>query len=278
MEKKSEYLETSLSNIHKLNRLVHELFELSKLEAHQIEPQLELLSITELVQDVAMKYKPEAEIVGSDFPPLFNKDFAPYLEKIRASGAEVVVSSNWATDMENLIKQSRQLGMEIPLAGPFFDDYRPLEVIGGPKGRGMIVVFYHLACISTPENNRFNEIWHEQWKTWKQPYDSNLYRWPSGVIGGTVAQFYWLFDVIQKAGSTDPEKIIQAWEGHEFESFTGTMKMRACDHQAIRDIYVSELDFPTKWQEDCASYGQCVVVPAKFCMPSIAEDMKDRCE
>ncbi len=66
-EQMKTYLEISLSNMEKLNRLVHELFELSKLDAHQVEPQLEPLAISELVQDVAMKYKPEAERHGVDF-------------------------------------------------------------------------------------------------------------------------------------------------------------------------------------------------------------------
>ena len=63
-----------------------------------------------------------------------------------------------------------------------------------------------------------------------------------------------------------------------YESFIGRLEMRACDHQAIRDAYVSELDFPNKWQEKCASGTKSFEVPARFCMPPIADDMKDRCK
>ena len=91
--------------------------------------------------------KPNAKIVGKEYFPLFAKDFAPYLEKVRASGAEVVVTMAWGADNENLIKQSRQLGLKsplkpdlfIPMASPFLDDTRPLEVIGGPAGRGLVL-------------------------------------------------------------------------------------------------------------------------------------------
>ncbi|MCP4753087.1 MAG: branched-chain amino acid ABC transporter substrate-binding protein [Proteobacteria bacterium] len=235
------------------------------------------------------KYRPEAEIVGETYHPLFTKDFAPYLEKVKGAQAEVIVSGNWATDEENLMKQSRQLGLksplsggDIPLAGPFFDDTRPGEVIGGPAGRGIVTVFYHQSSFDSPDNNLFTDVWHAQWKNWKKnkksPYDTNLYQWPSGVIGGTVIQYYWLFDVIRRAGSTDPEKIIATWEGDVYESIAGRLEMRACDHQAIRDVYVSNLDFPTKWQEKSAGYTQSFVVPARFAMPPIADDMKDRCK
>ncbi|MFH1758300.1 MAG: ABC transporter substrate-binding protein, partial [Pseudomonadota bacterium] len=82
--------------------------------------------------------KPKAQIVGEEYFPVFTKDFAPYLEKVRASGAEVVITMAWGADNENLIKQSRQLGLKsplkpdyyIPMASPFLDDTRPLEVIG----------------------------------------------------------------------------------------------------------------------------------------------------
>ena len=56
-----DYLQIILSDATMLNELVHELFELSKYEARQIEPSLERFSLTELIQDVVVKYKPRAD-------------------------------------------------------------------------------------------------------------------------------------------------------------------------------------------------------------------------
>jgi signal transduction histidine kinase len=55
------YLETILTDAEQLNRLVDELFELSKLDAKQIDPELETFSLTELLQDVSMKFKSKAD-------------------------------------------------------------------------------------------------------------------------------------------------------------------------------------------------------------------------
>ena len=55
------YLQVVHSDATKLNEMVHELFELSKYEARQIEPRLERFSLTELIQDVAVKYRTRAE-------------------------------------------------------------------------------------------------------------------------------------------------------------------------------------------------------------------------
>lgn len=60
-DKLQGYLETILADARQLNRLVEELFELSKLDAKQIDPSLETFSLTELLQDVSMKFKSQAE-------------------------------------------------------------------------------------------------------------------------------------------------------------------------------------------------------------------------
>lgn len=60
-EEKNKYLETILSSTKRLLKLVEELFELSKLEAKQIEPNYETFSLAELTQDVHQKNKIIAE-------------------------------------------------------------------------------------------------------------------------------------------------------------------------------------------------------------------------
>ncbi|MFH2055305.1 MAG: HAMP domain-containing sensor histidine kinase [bacterium] len=101
-EEKKSYIEVSLRNIDKLNRLVHELFELSKLDAHQIEPQLEPLSISELVQDVVMKYKPETERRGLEFDAVL-KDGLPLIK------ADIgMIERVLANLIENAIRHTKQ--------------------------------------------------------------------------------------------------------------------------------------------------------------------------
>lgn len=55
------YLQIIFDNTKMLSTLVGELFELSKLDARQIQPKVEAFSIAELTQDVVMKFKPQAE-------------------------------------------------------------------------------------------------------------------------------------------------------------------------------------------------------------------------
>ena len=63
-DRKLKYLGVILKNTQSLSKQVNELFELSKLEAKQILPQLEPLSINELAQDVCLKFKTQIEDHG----------------------------------------------------------------------------------------------------------------------------------------------------------------------------------------------------------------------
>lgn len=73
-DERSKYLQTIFDNTVMLSKLVGELFELSKLDAKQIQPKPETFSIAELTQDVVMKFKPEAENLKVDLRANLPKD------------------------------------------------------------------------------------------------------------------------------------------------------------------------------------------------------------
>ncbi len=82
---------------------------------------------------------------------------------------------------------------------------------------------------------------------------------------------------VQKMEMTKEKKIIKTWEGDEWNSLLGPLKMRACDHQAIMDMYATEFVHPNKWFEDFAYYGKVVRIPAKYVTQPIPKDL-ERCK
>jgi two-component system OmpR family sensor kinase len=60
-EEREQYMSIVLKNTRSLNQLVGQLFELSKLDAQQVEPKPEPLSVSDLAQDLVMHFKPAAE-------------------------------------------------------------------------------------------------------------------------------------------------------------------------------------------------------------------------
>jgi ABC-type branched-subunit amino acid transport system substrate-binding protein len=231
------------------------------------------------------KVRPDAQIVGEEYFPVFHKDFAPYLEKVKAAGAHVVITGAWGADNENLIKQSRQLGvmsplnpkMYIPFASPFLDDTRPLRVIGGPAGVGLILCTDFYLDRRIPEAKEFALAWTGRWKTWKKPYNTELYRWPAGGWYRNLTSYYWYFQVVEKAGSLNADKVIAAWEGNTFDKFGWKHWMRPDDHQVIADRPIAVMEFPNMWDQPTnAAPAAPTWIRAKDCLPTFDEKLKGR--
>jgi len=68
------------------------------------------------------EYYPGAQLVGEDYHKLFLTDYAPYLTKIKAAGAEVIFTGDWLPDAGNLLKQARQMGVKLPFANTYIDE------------------------------------------------------------------------------------------------------------------------------------------------------------
>ena len=240
------------------------------------------------------EYYPEAQIVGEDYHKLFLTDFAPYLEKIKASGAEVVFTGDWIPDAANLLKQARQMGISLPFAHIFLDEPNFLHEVGVEGTKGLVQVSQFGAenpAFKTPEQIKYYKTWNDLWKTkWKTaPFNSHLFEHGTGNIGSYIQQTYWLLSVISRAQSTDPEKIIKVWEGDRFQFVNGKqLTMRACDHKAVQDLHVFEFVPPEQqkqsfnippyyWFKGTSSAGPIHTVPAKFVLPWMDPKL-DRCQ
>jgi len=239
-------------------------------------------------------FYPEAQLVGEDYHKLFLTDYAPYLTKIKSSGAEVVMTGDWLPDAGNLLKQARHMDINLPFANIYMDDPNMLHEVGVEGTKGLVHVDIHdmpTPLFSSPDFTKLYKTWNHLWKTkWKTPpYNSRLFEHGHGTIGYSIQQTYWLLSVIERAGSTDPEKIIAVWENDTFRFANGkVLKMRACDHKAIQDLSVSEYVTPDKqkasfnippyyWYKGASSPGLGYVIPAAKVMPWMDRTL-DRCK
>lgn len=213
------------------------------------------------------EYRPEAKIVGEAYHPLFAKDFAPYITKVQGSGAEVIITGNYWLDANNVEKQVKQMGLDVKIAGPFIanpDNFRAMG--GGPNvGTNEFVVGEMPLVWENPKHVRFLTMWNDRWKTWKKPYNTPLYKWPLGMRMWTSV--YWIFDLMRRTGTTNTEKLIEAWEGDEYTFMDYTVRMTPCNHETAMDYGFYPIGFPNKWQDDVAAGEHPFIVPARFCMP-----------
>jgi branched-chain amino acid transport system substrate-binding protein len=182
---------------------------------------------------------PNVTIVGEDYHPQATKDFAPYINKIIASKAEVIVTTDYGPDFTNLVKQSRGLGLK---------DVHFVALWGGGDPYAMnalkddAIGIYHAngysMRVNTPENQKMIAAYHEKHKNDK---DFQTW-WPYAQIGQSILGLRMVFAAIEKAGSLDPENIINTFEGFKYESAVGTFTMRACDHQTLMPIWVGFIE------------------------------------
>ncbi len=240
------------------------------------------------------EYYPEAQLVGEDYHKLFLTDFAPYLTKIKASGAEVIFTGDWTPDGPNMLKQARQMDIKLPLANIFIDEPNFLHDVGVEGTKGLVIIAPYSTSspfFKTPEMIKYYKTWNNQWKNkWKTaPYNSRLFEHGTANTNSWVMHTYWLMSVIERARSTDPDKIIKTWENDTYRTVTGkVLKMRACDHKTIQDLSVSEyvppeeqkISFnipPYYWFKGTSLYGPEFVIPAEKILPWMDQKL-DRCK
>lgn len=175
--------------------------------------------------------KPESEAVGEDYVALGQvKDFAPYVAKIKDSGADAVVTGSWGQDYTLLVKAMNDAGLDLPIYS-----YYPV-VSGTPTAlaQGDHANVYQVAAFG--HSNLPGRI-GELMAGFKEKHDDDLYTTTmySILVG--------LSRAMANAQSTDPVQVAAALEGLEFESFDGPVVMRAEDHQLQQPIWIS------KWQK-----------------------------
>jgi branched-chain amino acid transport system substrate-binding protein len=238
-------------------------------------------------------YYPEAQIVGEDYHKLFLTDFAPYLAKIKASGAEVIFTGDWVPDAANLAKQAQQAGLKLPFAHIWMTEPNMLRDLGVDGAKDWVHVGpYHspVPFSAAPGFIKYYKANHEAWKKFKPPYNTVSFENGSVGVGGSWAmQTYWLFSLMERAKTTNADKIVQLWEGDTYRQVNGkVMMMRACDHKVIQDL-TAEVYLPPGqqkatftippyyWFNDASYMGEMHRLPAADVLPLMDPNL-NRCK
>ena len=180
--------------------------------------------------------RPDVEIVGDELHPLGRiKDFLPYAAKIKASGAQAVLTGNWGNDLTLLIKAAREVGLD----ARFYTFYG--NALGAPAaigeagvGRVLAVAEWH-PNVGTRASDQFYASFRQRYP---KPQDDYVHARMHALIEMTVA-------AMEKARSTEAVAVARALEGLSLDPralggfHQGTM--RAVDHQFIQPLYVSSM-------------------------------------
>lgn len=177
--------------------------------------------------------RPDIAIVGDEFHPIGRvKDFSPYAAKIRASGADAVVTGNWGNDLTLLVRATREQG----LAAKFYTFYG--NSLDAPAALGDAGVKRVLAVADWHPNAggaRSDAFYRAFRARFPAPQDDYPVRRMSEMIEMLAA-------AMTRAGSADPVAVAKALEGMRYDDGFHPAQMRAADHQLIQPLYVIEME------------------------------------
>jgi branched-chain amino acid transport system substrate-binding protein len=184
-------------------------------------------SVSKNAKEMLKQKRPDIEIVGDDLHPIGEvKDFAPYIAKIKASGADSVVTGNWGADLSLLIKAAKDAGLSVN----FFTYYAVLK--GAPTAMGA----------SGLDRVKFVGVWNANNEGFvgKDIVDGFKQRFNDDFTWMQAHSAVTLFSkAIKESRSTDPVKVAFAMEGMTAKSLNGEVQMRANDHQLQQPLYIA---------------------------------------
>lgn len=187
-------------------------------------------AVSKAAREMLAKKRPDIQIVGDDLHPLGKvKDFAPYVAKIKASGADSVITGNWGADLALLVKAGKDAGLNVE----YYTYYS--GIAGGPSAIGEAGAG-HVRQVS----HWFSNVGDSKSDAITQQYRK---RYPDSKDDFVWLAAYNAMEMLAKAmettRSTDPLKVAYALEGMKFPSFTGEVTMRADNHQLLQPMYIS---------------------------------------
>ena len=188
-------------------------------------------AVQRTTRELLPKKNPNIQIVGDDMVPLGKvKDFSPYAAKIRASGADTVVTSSWGNDLFLLVRAGHESGLDVRYY--IFNGNVPGTTAGvGAAGVGKVVSLFPWHENAEPNAYQgFNAEFKTKYKSTENFDYITAHR--------SIAM---LARAVDQARSDDPLKVAYALEGMEFNGPEGRVWMRAEDHQLIAPLYLARL-------------------------------------
>jgi len=189
--------------------------------------------VAALARQMIAARRPDIEIVGDELHPLGRiKDFVPYAAKIKAAGADTVVTGNWGNDLTLLVRAAREVG----LAADFYTFYgnglgAPAAIGEAGVGRVRAVAEWHPnAGVPAAE-----QIYLEFRQRLRDPRDDYFNMRHVVMIDMLAA-------AIEAAGTTEAAAIARRLEGRTHRGPPYGATMRAADHQLLTPLYVSVME------------------------------------
>ena len=170
-----------------------------------------------------------------------DKDFTAVLTNLKAKNPDAVFAPGNFTESALLVKQARQLGMEIPFMGGDTWETQEFIDVGGKEVEGAVMsTAFDREKASTPEAQKFLKAYTDEYKSE-----------PSALSAMAYDAYLITVDAIKRANSTDSQKIRDALAAtKDLEAVTGKTTfdkngdpIKAAVIKEVKDAKFKYLDF-----------------------------------
>jgi branched-chain amino acid transport system substrate-binding protein len=176
------------------------------------------------------------------------QDFSPYVAKIKASGADTVLTGNWANDVILLLKAVGDAGLKVKFGTTSLDTPGVLSN-AGPSAEGAYMA-----------KNYVLEAGGDAGKALIEDYKKRYGDYPSGEQPTSYFAMMLLGEALKtikdkKGDTVAPRAIVEALETVKFETPIGPWSIRKDDHQLLMPVTISQVSKDGQYKHDGTPYG-----------------------
>lgn len=184
------------------------------------------------------------KVLGTEFFPFGTQDFGPAFDRIKAAKPDIVWMMVAGADGVTVLKQYRSFGIEAQLVGNSWDEiysFAHPELAAGAIGNQA-----YFMGLDNPQNKDFIARYQAKFGAGK----------PINAIGEAAYDATWLYALaVEKAGSTDVEKVIPALSQVSFEAPQGHVNMSAQNNHMLSNSLLARAKDDGMW-EIIENFGQ----------------------
>ena len=169
------------------------------------------------------------QVVGYEGHATGTTDFKAQLTKVLAAKPDVLYVSDYYNDVALIAKQARELGFKGPMLGGDGWDSPKLMEVGGAAVEGCYFTNHYSQDDTSPIVTEFV-------KNYKAKYNAV----PDALAALGYDSTYIMLDAIQRAGSTDGDKIREAMAKEDFTGVTGQVKFDG-DRNPVKSAVIIEI-------------------------------------
>ena len=173
-------------------------------------------------------YAKGAKIVYAQTYPFKEKDFKPYLSKIKEINPDLIFASGYYFQTGPILKQAREMGIKTQILGEEGADSPKTMEIAGKAAEGFVIV-----------TNLNRDDPRPEVQTFLKEYESRYKIQPDMVGASAYDAFMIICDAIKRAGSTDGKAIRDAIAGtRNYRALTGEIKGFNDIGEVVKEVQV----------------------------------------